>query len=187
MWECNNRAESVQTTRKFDRITTSIRGSPCCRNKRQRRKSDPCRSHKSTSLLRCCLWYLYRQSHSVSSYCNGPPARMSRPWQSVGPATQPREYRAFRGAKDATMNLIFLKSLASCNALVIWSRLYQSDKPHHPRPPKSIMPAVAALTFPDARAAKPGTSQASLAGHQIRGLARASCGYSSGSKDTVFD
>ena len=76
------------------------------------------------------------------------------------------------------MNLIFLKSLASYNALVIWSRLYQSDKPHHPRPPKSIMPAVAALTFPDARAAKPGTSQASLAGHRssasaltVRGVA----------------
>src|ERR1039457_4723360 len=131
MWECNNRAESVQTTRKFDRITTSIRCSPCCRNKRQRRKSDPCRSHKSTSLLRCCSWYLYRQSHSVSSYCNGPPARTSPLWQSVGPATQPRERRPFRGAKDATMTLIFLKSPASYTAPVIWSGWYRSEKPHH--------------------------------------------------------
>ena len=70
------------------------------------------------------------------------------------------------------MNLIFLKSFASYNALAIWSRLYQSDKPHHPRPPKLIMPAVAVLTFPDARAAKPGTSQVSSASAlNLRGVA----------------
>src|ERR1035437_6459791 len=44
-----------------------------------------------------------------------------------------------------------LKRPRDTDYFVIWSRLYRFDEPHHRRPPKSIMPAVATLVSPAGR------------------------------------